>query len=111
MLEYALAIQIYQKPVLDSQKAVQNLLNTPQIVASAGPPKPLPLELRITNQSSRYTPNQVKEALSKPYLDMEKDGYDKTYEDLAERGNIVKTALITLTRKELFQLKGKESNE
>ncbi|MBI3027013.1 hypothetical protein HYY70_02775 [Candidatus Woesearchaeota archaeon] len=111
---YALALQLYQEPKLPSlHEAVQQALNTPKTVLVGGPaqhhPNSLEMVVAQVSEGKDYTLEQVRRELEKPYLDHNKDGIIKTYEDLTYKGMIIKYALNKFPAEDLKLIEGMDN--
>ena len=105
MLEVlALAYQMHRLPSFDSQAAVYNALSSPKVVSVSGSPEPLEGRLEAQARSARTIPlNQVKEILSKTYIDPKTD-FRAAYIDLASRGRAINYALDNFPYEEIREL-------
>ena len=93
MIEYALLAQLYQQPRIDVQESVQAALARPKVVSVSGSPEPLEGRLEAQARSARTIPlNQVKEILSKTYIDPKTD-FRRAYSDLVTKGRTLIYAL------------------
>ena len=104
MIEYALLAQLYQQPRIDVQESVQAALARPKVVSVSGSPEPLEGRLEAQARSARTIPlNQVKEILSKTYIDPKTD-FRAAYLDLASRGRAINYALDNFPYEEIREL-------
>ena len=104
MLDYLVVLyQLYQKPNIDFQAAVQQALAGPKVAAVSGVEPIAPLEQRLTEKSRqdrKYTLGEVKDLLSKPYLDP-KNSPAAAYSDLILRGAAIKYALTNYSAEDM----------
>ena len=110
MIEYAiLAFGLYKQPTdVSLRDDVLKVLTGPRVGAVYSPPvQHHPLELRLVAQNGEgkeYTLEQVKDILSKPYLNPTHTNEDAVYDELLSRGTVVKYALNKFPTEELRKL-------
>ena len=115
MIEYALALQLYQKPQdFNFQNAIQQALTATKVVEISETPTHPMLELRLVAQNvegKHYTLDQVKGILSKPYPYSNSKANDFSdviagYDNLVKKSEIIKYALNKFPSKELKENSG-----
>ena len=107
MIEYLLLHQLYQKPNIDFQAAVQQALAGPKVAAVSGAELYSSLDSKLSSsnlQPREFNLDQVKEALSKPYLD-ERAKPSLYYSDWISRGEMIKYALTNFSNEQLMEIR------
>ena len=108
MLEYLVVLkQLYDRPNIDVQAAVQQALAGPKVasVSGAEPSSSLDSKLSISNlQPREFSLDQVKGALSKPYLNVRTEP-SRYYSDWLSRGELVKYAFNNFSTEQLMEIR------